>query len=268
MNHHAIHGHAPHINPPAPVRTHVVARAGPGHEGDASGQFEGTVFHQAGLHARRHPAPRAARRPMNRPGPQGAPQGDEEHRQPADAAPLSGRARRLIDQLDNGLTPDGEGRRDDGDDDQRQGEERRTGTRFRALSGAEARAAREHSRTPLPLATGPHGSAAALARQALAWLEHSGGAARPLRLRAAMLRQVRALLEAAQDKSAKVKGLAGVRELLIDSARHEPREPAASECARDLRCLLPIVLFNLSRPRTRLQTDRAVARLHVLTRAS
>lgn len=205
---------------------------------------------------------------MNRPGPQGAPQGDDEHRESGDAAPLSGRARRLIDQLDRGLTPDGEGGRNDANDDQRDGEERRSGTRFRALSGAEARAAREHARTPLPLATGQDRSAAALARQALFWLERSSAADKPLHLRAALLRQVRALLEAAQAKSAKVKDLAGVRELLIDSARHQLPDPEASECARDLRCLLPIVLFNLSRPRTRAQTDRAVARLHVLTRAT
>jgi hypothetical protein len=268
----------PPIDPNALARTQPVQHTGRGQQGardgrdhsDASGQFEGTVFHHAHPHARRHPAPRAARRPMNRPMAQGADQDDDEQVNTGDALPLSGRAKRLVDQLDNGLTPQGEGERDDSDDDQRGPEERRKGTQFRALSGSEvrARAAREGMRRPLlSSSAGKAESPAALARQALASIERQSTSGKPMRLRATLLAQVCALLGSPNGRPAKAAGMAGVREWLIDSARNLPRGAQSSECAKDLRCLLPILLFNLERPRTRLQTGRAVSKLQVLTRA-
>jgi type III secretion regulatory protein HpaA len=239
-------------------------------DGSASGHFEGTVFHHAHPHSRRHPAPRAARRPMNRPLAQGAQQDDDEQIPSGDTPPLSGRSKRLIDQLDHGLTPDGDGERDDSDDDQRGPEERRAAAQFRALTGSEvrARAAREGVRKPMLSPAGKAESVPALARQALASIERHGAGGRPMRLRATLLAQVCALLGAPQAKPAKATGMAGVRELLIDSPRNLPRSASNSECAKDLHCLLPILLFNLERPRTRQQTGRAMSKLQVLTRMS
>lgn len=216
------------------------------------------------LHPRRRP-PQASRQARNRPAAQGTPHDDDEQLH-AGQTPLSGDAKRVIALLDGDTSPD------DGDEESGRGqsrsEERRTGAQFRALTATEVRlrTGRTGALEPLPSATNQADSAAALARQLLGSIERHSASGKPLGIRAALLARVRALLETPPSQPTRASGMAGVRALLIDSTNKLPSGATSSECAEDLRCLLPILLLNLERPRTRQQTNRAVSKLQVLGR--
>ena len=257
----AAHGHAQGQHASQP---HAGASAGAGH-------FGGAVFQHVPSHLWRRPPPRSAGRTANRSAAQGLQRDGDESSSASSESSSPKRSDRVIAVLEQGFSQDRQDEKDQSDDSDRgdrEPDERWTQARFRALPGRAARPTAVRA-GPAPIAVRGGGGtdpSEALARQALAAIGRLGVAVRPARVRAAWLQQVRALLEAGAAALPRRHGVAGIRHLLIEAARTTPHEPAARQAARDLLCLLPLVLLNLERPRTVPQVRLAATKLGVMAR--
>jgi hypothetical protein len=94
-------------------------------------------------------------------------------------------------------------------------------------------------------------------------LKSIASAPRTSNARLALLTEMRNLLDAAGGHSQQAGGLGAVRAQLIEATRRMELPAGASDAARDLLCLLPLMLLNGQRPRTPPQIRQAHAVLQV-----